>query len=175
MTNQTRKPKFSLSALDIIGLIFAPIGAIFIFIGVIVSAYAKAHPENVTGDPGIFLPVFGGIGLLFFVLGLVFLIVTFHKRMLQAQLLQEGYCITAQITSCNPNYNVRVNGRCPYVAECSYMDPATGVVHLFRSRNVYFDPTMIVNGMDVPVYVRPDDFRHYYVDLDAVLPQVVKH
>lgn len=175
MTNNARKIKFSPSALDIIGMIFTPLGAIFIIIGVSVTGFANANPDKVTGDPGIFLPIFGGIGGSFFLLGAVFLSITVYKHYMQAQLLQEGHCITAQITSFNPNYNVRVNGRCPFVAECSYTDPATGAVHLFRSRNVYFDPSMIVTGSDVPVYVKPDDFRHYYVDIDAVLPQVVKH
>ena len=170
-----RKPKFSFSALDIIGMIFAPLGLIFVVLGAALTLYGKNHPENMDGDPMLFLFVFSGIGAVFLVLGVVFLILMFCRRSLQSQIFTEGHYIMAQVTSVMPNYNVRVNGRTPYIAECSYTDPDTGVLHLFRSRNIYFDPTSILMDAQVAVYLRPHDYRHYYMDVDAILPQTEHH
>ncbi len=170
-----RKPKISFSALDIIGMIFAPMGLIFMVIGAAATAFAQQHPENTQGNPMLFLLVFGGIGAVFLLLGVVFLALMFRRNAIQKAILAEGHHVMATVTGIMPNYNIRVNGRSPYVAECSYTDPDTGVVHLFRSRNIYFDPTSILMDAQVAVYLRPHDYRHYYVDVDAVLPEIEKH
>ncbi len=173
--NNTRKPKFSLSATDIVGLIFAPLGLVFIIIGAVVTAAGESGRVQVDGDPKLFLAIFGVIGALFFILGGIFLAFMIRRRKIHDRLFSQGHYIMAQVTSVLPNYNVRVNGRCPYVAECSYTDPNTGILHLFRSRNIYFDPTAIAMDAMVPVYVDTDNFRHYYVDIDSVLPEVQRH
>ncbi len=161
-----RKPKFSCSALDIIGMIFAPLGLIFVLLGIGLTAGS---------GQGLFLMVFGGIGGIFLILGILFLLLMLHRRGICRELFNEGHYVMATVTSVMPNYNVRVNGRTPYLAECSYTDPDTGVLHLFQSRNLYFDPTSILMDAQVPVYVRKGDYRHYYVDVDAVLPEVQRH
>ncbi len=173
--NNKHEPKFAFSALDIIGMVFAAIGLVFLIVGTALTAYGSSHPENVDGDPIVFLLVFGGIGALFLVLGVVFLLLMLRRRALHQQLFAEGHYVMAQVTSVLPNYNVRVNGRTPFVAECSYTDPETGVCHLFQSRNIFFDPTSFLMDAQVPVYHKPGDFRHYYVDVDAVLPQTQRH
>lgn len=169
------EPKFSFSALDIIGLVFAPLGLIFILVGIGLTIYGNDHSANVTGDPQLFLLIFGGIGGLFLLLGMIFLVLLLRRRSLHRQLFAEGHYVMAQVTSVMPNYSVRVNGRCPYVAECSFTDPETGVLHLFRSRNIFFDPTTLLMDAQVPVYCRRGDYRHYYVDVDAVLPETERH
>lgn len=170
-----REPKYALNALDIIGMIFAPLGAVLIAVGRMITAIAESHPENTTGDPRLFFWIFGGIGAVFLLLGLIFLALMFRRRSIQRRIFAEGNYIMAAVTSVQPNYNVCVNGKHPYVAECSYTDPETGVLHLFRSRNIYFDPTSILMDANVPVYIERGNFRHYYVDVDALLPEVQKH
>lgn len=173
--NNGSKPKFSLSATDIIGLIFAPMGLVFIIIGAVITVSAGSGKVQVDGDPKLFIAIFGGIGALFFILGGIFLALMIRRRSIHNRLFSQGCYVLAQVTSVLPNYSIRVNGRCPYIAECSYTDPNTGVLHIFRSRNIYFDPTAIAMDAMVPVYVDPDNFRHYYVDIDSVLPEVQRH
>ncbi len=161
-----RKPKYACSALDIIGMIFAPLGLVFLLLGIGLRAG--------TGE-GLFLMVFGGIGGIFLLVGILFLLLMLQRIRMHQQLFAQGHYVMATVTSVMPNYNVRVNGRVPYIAECSYTDPDSGVLHLFQSRNIYFDPTAILMDAQVPVYVDQGNYRHYYVDVDAVLPEVQRH
>ena len=60
--------KFGWTTLGIIGFIFAPLGAFFIALGVLLFAVkAGTDPE----DPMVFLCVFGGMGLIFCLIGLM--------------------------------------------------------------------------------------------------------
>ena len=112
--NNERNPKFSCSALDIIGMIFTPLGLVFILVGGIITAFAENHPENTTGDPRLFFWLFGGIGSIFLILGIIFLLLMLRRRSLHRQLFAEGHYVMATVTSVMPNYNVRINGRTPY-------------------------------------------------------------
>ncbi len=161
-----REPKFSFSALDIIGMIFAPLGLVFILLGI-----------GLMGGTGelLFFAVFSGIGSIFLLLGVLFLAFMLYRRSCIRKLVAEGHYVMATVTSVQPNYNIRVNGCNPYIAECSFTDPMSGEIHLFRSRNIYFDPTAILLDAQVPVYCRKDSYQRYYVDVDSILPQVTRH
>ncbi len=160
------EPKFSFSVLDILGIIFAPLGLMQVLLGI--------GLRNGTGE-SLFLTVFGGVGGLFLLLGILFLVFAAFRRSAIRELIAEGHYVMATVTSVQPNYNITVNGRNPYVAECSYTDPMTGTLHLFRSRNIYFDPTSILLDAQVPVYCREGQYRLYYVDVDRLLPEVQRH
>ncbi len=160
------EPKFSFSASDIISLIFTPLGLVFVLLGIGLM-YG-------TGEL-LFFAIFSGIGSIFLLLGILFLVLMLYKRSLIRKLVTQGHYVTATVTSVQPNYSIRVNGRSPYIAECSYTDPITGGIHLFQSRNIYFDPTTILLDAQVPVYCREDSYQLYYVDVDSILPQVTRH
>ena len=163
MYKQT-EPKFSFSATDIVGMIFAPLGLFFALLGLMLR-----------GADRLFLLIFGGMGLIFLLTGTAMLLFGWQKRKLLRRIVAEGHFITATVTSVQPNYNVRVNGRCPYFAECCFTDPVTGAIHLFRSQNIYFDPTSLLLDASVRVYCKDGDYRHYYVDVNSLLPEIKKH
>lgn len=48
-----------------------------------------------------------------------------------------------------------------------------GNIHIFRSRNLSFDPTPPLTDQMVRVYVEGENFKHYYMDIDSVLPEVM--
>ncbi len=170
-----REPGYTPNALDIIGMIFAPLGGVLILVGRIITGLAERHPENTTGDPRLFFWIFGGIGAVFLILGIIFLALMLRRRAIHKRIFAEGYYVMATVTSVMPDYNIRINGKCPYFAECSYTDPETGILHLFRSRNIFFDPTAILMDARVPVYIEKGNYRHYYVDVDSLLPEVRRH
>ena len=72
------------------------------------------------------------------------------------------------------NINVNVNGRYPYYIIVQYVDPH-GVRHIFKSPSlrIFRDPELL--GKKVKVYVENDNFKHYYVDVDEILPKYVEH
>ena len=87
-----RKSKTGPSALLIVGSVFTIVGASFLAIGLIIY-YALKEEERVI----LFLLIYGGIGLLFFILGLIFLIVVAGKKARSDKLLNAGNYVMAQI------------------------------------------------------------------------------
>lgn len=163
-----RKAKIGADALLIAGIVFSCVGALFLVIGIALSFSMNGK------DAAVFLLAFGGIGLIFLVVGLIFLIVKIKKKLLCNRLLQSGNYIMAEISEVNVNYNVTINGRSPYVVECRYQDMA-GNVHIFASRCLYFNPEPLLQSQMVKVYVEGDNYKHYYVDIDEILPKVIRH
>lgn len=164
-----RKAKTGLSALLIVGSVFTILGAVFLATGMIVY-YALKEEEGAI----LFLLIFGGIGLLFFILGLIFLIVVAQKKARSDKLLNAGNYVMAEIHEVALNYNVAVNRRHPYIVRCRYQD-MYGNVHIFKSRDLYFDPTDLFKDQMVKVYVDGENYKRYYVDIDEVLPNVIEY
>ena len=164
-----RKSKIGPSALLIVGSVFTIVGASFLAIGLIIY-YALKEEEGAI----LFLLIFGGIGLLFFALGVIFLIVELKKKLRNDKLLGAGNYVMAEVLEVTLNYNVAVNRRHPYIVRCRYQD-MYGNVHIFKSRDLFFDPTDLFKDQMVKVYVDGENYKHYYVDIDEVLPNVIEH
>ena len=174
MDKNNKKINLGISAMDIISIVYIIIGAVLLIIGFISTGFSFSHPEKVTGSPSLFLFIFGGIGSIFLILGIIFLIMRIKKRNKIKTLITSENCVYAVITGFSQNYNLTVNGHHPYVIECSYTD-SNGTMHIFKSRNIFFNPIDIVTDMNVPVYVSPDNYKNYYVDIDAILPNIEQH
>lgn len=165
-----RKAKVGISSAFILGLIFTILGSIFMILGIaLYSALGNEMEEAV-----IFLLTFGGIGTLFFIIGISCLLFYVIKRRKTQRLLDNGNYIMAEITEISQNYNVNMNGKCPFVVHCQYQT-MDGIVHIFKSRNIYFNPETLLLNQQVRVYYDNENFKNYYVDIDEVLPKVVNH
>lgn len=135
--------------------------------------YAPGHPDNVVLSGisrwllplimGILFTIFGGIGYggLFY---------QYLKRRDIAWLQQNGQPVAAALTNVVLNTAVRLNGRCPFVIQCQWLDPATQRVYVFESGPIWYDPTPYVQDRSLPVLIDPRNPRKYYVDL-AFLPE----
>ena len=60
------------------------------------------------------------------------------------------------------------------LSQARYQD-MYGNVHIFKSRDLYFDPTDLFKDQMVKVYVDGDNYKRYYVDIDEVLPNVIEY
>ena len=163
-----RKAKMGLSDLSMMAIIYAVIGTIFLILGICLWRFSTDSESTLVGM------IFAGIGLLFLVLGVIFLIVEIGKRNRANMLLSGGRYVWGEILEFVPNYSITVNNRHPYLAMVRYRSP-DGEVHMFRSRNLltYPDPSCV--GKQVKVYYDGNSFKHYYVDLEGVLPKVTQH
>lgn len=148
-----------------LGLPYAIIGGVFAVIGLTVAVLAQEW---------IFGLCFGGIGLIFLILGIIFLRRESRKRQTAKQLFESGRYIWGEVIELIPNYNVRINNRHPYIAKVRYVD-AAGMVHIFKSPDIfqYLDQTVL--HKQVKIYVEDDRFEKYYVDMDEILPDVREH
>lgn len=172
MENRTIKPGWH--ATGIVGMIFVPMGLIYSLLGVLLW-YFKVGDEP--KEPLIFLCVFGGIGALFLLVGLGLLWADIRRRKAVRRAAELGTMVMADVSAIQQVTSVTNHkGGHPWVVECRCQDPDTGVVHVLHSRYLNFNPTGLLEGKQVPVYVDRDGGKHgFYVDIDAVLPQVEVH
>ena len=155
------------NAMEIIGGVYTLLGAIFAALGLGLFIGLKDEPGRMMGW------IFGGIGGIFLILGILFLVITIRKRRVCRRLVESGRFLWAEISDCVPEYNITINGRHPYRIFARYCRGET--VHLFRSEPVRGYPDASLIGQPVRVYVGDDTFRRYYVDLQGIQSRVVEH
>ena len=162
-----KKVKMGVNALWIVGIVFTCIGGLFMTIGVISVV--------LTGEEAwIFGSIYALIGGIFLALGLIFLLREWKKKKLAERLLAAGRYVWGEVTEITVNYAITINRRHPYVLLVQYRD-GYGTVHQFRSRNLLIPSVSGLVGKQVKVYYEDQSFRHYYVELENALPNVVEH
>ena len=157
-----RKAKLGLNVLVLLDIIYTILGGIFLLVGLILGFALK--------DSGglLFGLIFGGIGGIFFILGIVFLLIEWKKKKQADALLAQGRYLWGEIRDLVPNPLVRINGRNPLIAVVCYTD-IYGKTHLFRSKNLSADPCQSLIGRQVKVYYQNASYQPYYVDMESVL------
>lgn len=138
------------------GLIFFGIGAM----GFINSDFLNGMPQK---EQKVFLAVFMGIGGLFALIGLIWLVILLTKRAGNKRLMTEGYKLEGTIVNAVMNSNVRINGIHPYKLECRVNNPYDGNIYLYSSANINDNVSHLI-GQTVIVYVDKNNPKKYYVD-----------
>jgi len=107
--------------------------------------------------------VFGMLGLVFASIGGIWLYVTGRAAAMAAEVRAMGQRIQAKVIEVERRTNIRVNGAHPFriVAQ----GEVQGEVVLYRSANIWFDPTQYV-PQAVTVFVDRNNPKRYLVDLD---------
>lgn len=115
--------------------------------------------------------ILGGIGGVFALIGGILLLVSHAGRRREAELRLHGRRVQARFQSVERNGALEVNGEHPYRIVCQWQDPATGLLHVFRSQNLWFDPTPHVRVEELTVFVDPKNPRRHLVDV-SFLPKL---
>ncbi len=110
-------------------------------------------------------PIFGGIGA-------GFLIYDYRKRIKRERLISNGYYEMATIAGIEQNPYVRINRQHPYHIICRIQ--RDGVIHEYRSEGFYHLPAVKI-GDAVPVYLDRQNEGNYYVDVQSIEPDIVRH
>ena len=154
----------------IVGLIFAPLGLVFLVVGLVCNASVPASDERLA-----FLICFAGVGGVFLAVGLIFLGMELWRRKRQRDAYEGGYHVMGKVAGCRVNTRVNLNGTHPMVVEVHVTDPDTGTVHVFHSRYLYVNVEPLLTADEVPVYLNREDGRVGFVDIDAILPRIEVH
>lgn len=160
------------SAEGIVGIVFLSLGLIFMVVG---GAFWLTEHVQMTEEAVIMVAVFGGIGACFALTGAGLLCWMVHRRSRMMRAWESGNHVMAKIAGVHIQHNVRVGTQNPRVVECHWTDPATGTVHIFYSRPLFFNPEDLLTAGEVPVYLDPEDPKTAFVDIDAVLPKIERH
>lgn len=109
------------------------------------------------------------IGLAFLLLGGGVIAMAWRRRRRAQELKANGRLVQADVTGVELNTVLEVNGRNPYQVTAQWHDIAANQLHLFRSDNLWFDPSEFLRE-NVTVYIDPANPRRYHVDL-SFLPK----
>jgi hypothetical protein len=168
------KIKIGVQAGDILAAVFMIIGGAFTAAAVVLAVNMDWVRTRGSGDTEMLPVVFGSIGIPMLAVGILFMILSIRKRVISARAVSGGQSVMATVAGIRQNYSIQVNGMSPYVLECHYRDPSSGVMHVFRSGNLYFYPAEMLGGR-IKVYVDPEHMGHYYVDTTSLIPDVQIH
>ena len=115
--------------------------------------------------------ILGGMGLLFFSVGFGILLVTFRNKRKRQRLMQHGQPVQTRFVEVVHNTSYSVNGRHPYQVITQWENPMTGRVHVYKSNNLWFDPTEYVQDKPITVMIDKNDPDAYHVNL-SFLPKL---
>lgn len=131
--------------------------------------YSPINPANFKNSSssyvGLIVCAFGGV---FALAGTGLTIHLIKRKRMYKNLMASGQRIVATIDGVNLNTNYTVNGRNPYVLNCSYTEPTTNKVYTFVSDNIWFNIQKIVEVNDlktVSVYMDLQNPKKYIVDI----------
>lgn len=163
-----RKIKLGITPAEICSIIFGIMGVIYFGLGM---GLTQSPPHSEDHDGGVVFVILGGGFLL---ATIVIVIYGVAKRRRLQRIFSEGRHIWGEIADIIPNYNVRINGRNPYIILVRYVD-RHGSIHTFRSSNLNKYPDRSIVGKQVKIYYENESYKHYYIDLEGVLPKVIEH
>lgn len=89
-----------------------------------------------------------------------------------ARLIQQGRPIQAKFQAVEKNNMIAMNGRHPYHIIAHWQNPSTNQLHIFKSKNIWFNPTDYINRKELTVYVDKSNIKKYHMDV-SFLPEVV--
>lgn len=115
--------------------------------------------------------ILGGLGLVFGAMGAGMLVYSWLKARSAAYLKDKGTEVLAKFASVEQNTSLTVNGRNPFRIVCQWQHPQTGELHVFRSDNLWFDPSNHIEQETVPVLVDESNLKRYWVDT-SFLPKL---
>ena len=167
-----RKRKMNWMALFmyLFGGIWAAVGTIFLVAGLVGFLNADSQPAA----PVFMNLLFTGLGGLFAAIGYTIVLFQIFRARRKKNLLENGRRVYAELEEIYQDTSVSVNGRYLWRVSCRYMDER-GTMHIFRSDGLNFDPSGLLTGLQIPVYLEEGRPDHYAVDLDAVLPRIEIH
>ena len=162
--------KYGWTEKGIIGVIFIPLGLIFLAVGTFVTRTEAVEPD----ERLVFLISFVGIGAVLLCVGLVLLMMDILRRKRQKAAYEGGRFVMGKTAGIRTITRVSMPWGHPVVVEVHYTDPDTGTVHVYYSRYLYVNVGDMLAGEEVPVYLDRDSGVGF-VDIDAVLPKIQVH
>jgi len=114
--------------------------------------------------------ILGVLGALLAFLGGLFVYLLRSNKVKLEYYREHGLPVEARIKSVEQNNALEVNGKNPYRLFADWKDPATGQFYIFKSVNIWFDPSDYLESDTVTVFVDQDNPKKYAMDT-SFLPE----
>ncbi|PBJ09034.1 DUF3592 domain-containing protein [Flavobacterium sp. ACN6] len=108
--------------------------------------------------------ILGGIGIVFFLIGSLSILFGYLKKKKAANLRGSGKLISTKFTHVELNSSLSANGRNPFQIYSQWQDPQTNELYVFKSENIWFDPTDFVKTDTLKVFIDPQNPKNYTMD-----------
>lgn len=115
--------------------------------------------------------IFGGIGSVFFLVGIIIIGFGLRRAAAIEYLKRKGTPVYADFESVGRNGSIRMNGRNPYQIFAQWKNPRTHEIHIFKSENLWFDPESHIDRDQIMVLIDQHAPEKYYMDV-SFLPQL---
>ncbi len=118
--------------------------------------------------------IFSGLGIIFILIGSGFAVSLFfiqQRKRKDEYLKQHGTPIASELQDIQINRNLRINGIHPFRVFTQWQDPNSSEVLIFRSNNIWFDPSDYLQDKKITVFIDQNNPKNYYVDL-SFLPEI---
>ncbi|MFO7528444.1 MAG: DUF3592 domain-containing protein [Marinobacter sp.] len=117
--------------------------------------------------------IIGCLGGVFFLLGAGMFVVPAVRNGGAVKLRKTGQLVQGIFQGVENNNMIVINGKSPYQIVCQWQNPVTSDIHVFRSGNLWFDPSEYIRNESIPVYINPTNPRRYWVDT-SFLPKMAR-
>lgn len=117
--------------------------------------------------------ILGGLGSVFSTIGASFLVVPMLTGRKEKYLKQQGIPIETKFKSVEINTMLSVNDRNPFQVITQWQNPSTSEIHVFKSSNLWYDPSDYIKTKRITVYIEKENPKKYWVDL-SFLPKMAE-
>jgi len=117
--------------------------------------------------------ILASLGGVFFLVGAAGFVVPALLGRKADRLRARGRRIETDLVGVEVNKSLSANGRHPWRIVTQWLDPASSQLHMFRSQNLWFDPTAFVQSGRITVFVDPSNPRSHHMDV-SFLPKLAE-
>jgi hypothetical protein len=117
--------------------------------------------------------ILGGLGGVFFLIGSGIILAGSLKSRKDEYLRKKGMPIETEYQCVEQNTALSVNGRHPFRVLTQWQNPSTSELHIFKSNNLWFDPSSYIKSKKITVFIEKNNPKKYFVDL-SFLPRLAK-
>lgn len=111
------------------------------------------------------------IGIFFFLFGFLTILFDLLKQKKSRDLLDNGQRISTKFGNVQLNTGYSVNGRSPFQIYSQWLNPNTNELYVFKSNDIWFDPTDYIKTEEIKVMIDPNDPKKYVMDI-SFLPNL---
>jgi len=115
--------------------------------------------------------IIGGLGTVLFLIGGGIFLFQKNKKKLIDYLKRNGKRINADFQSVGLNNTYSYNGRNPFQIIAQWQNPSTLKIHIFKSENLWFDPTEFIENDTITVIIDKKNPKKYWMDT-SFLPKL---
>lgn len=108
--------------------------------------------------------IVGTIGIVFFLIGFMAIRSSYLKQKESKYLLNNGKRIITKFENVQHNKSTESSGRNPFQIYSQWLNPNTNEIYIFKSDDIWFDPTDFIKSEEIKVLINPDNPKQYIMD-----------